>query len=93
MTDRASLVLNVRWMQLGETFYDDDKSPGFGTTRGFAFTAGHAHSSEPPSSPLSTPLEKMHLTLPDHHTEHHVQFTKPNYVAGLVDDVLPDFDD
>lgn len=29
MTDRTSLLLNVRWTQLGETSYDDDESHGF----------------------------------------------------------------
>ena len=49
MTDRASLVLNVRWMQLGETSYDDDKSPGFGIdARVRLHRKPRAHSSEPP---------------------------------------------
>lgn len=30
MTDRTSLLLNVRWMQLGEKSYDDGKGTGFG---------------------------------------------------------------
>ena len=49
MTDRASLVLNVRWMQLGETSFDDDRSPGFGIdARVRLHRKPRVRSSEPP---------------------------------------------
>ena len=48
MTDRASLVLNVRWMELGETSFDDDRSPGFGIdARVRLHRKPRAHSNEP----------------------------------------------
>jgi hypothetical protein len=49
MTDRASLLLNVRWMQLGEKSYDDGKGTGFAIdARVRLHRKPRAHSSEPP---------------------------------------------
>ena len=49
MTDRASLLLNVRWMQLGETSYDDGKGTGFAIdARVRLHRKPRAHSSAPP---------------------------------------------
>ena len=49
MTDRASLLLNVRWMRLGEASYDDDTSHGFAVdARVRLLRKPRAHSIEPP---------------------------------------------
>ena len=49
VTDRASLVFNVRWMELGETSYDHDKSSGLGIdARVRLHRKPRARSNEPP---------------------------------------------
>lgn len=49
MTDRASLLLNVRWMQLGEKSYDDGKGTGFAIdARVRLHRKSRAHASDPP---------------------------------------------
>ena len=49
VTDWGSLLLNVRWIRLGETSYDNDKSPGFGIdARVRLLRKPRSHSSEPP---------------------------------------------
>lgn len=49
VTDRASLLLNVRWMRLGEISADDERSPGFGIdARIRLLHKARMHSIEPP---------------------------------------------